>query len=152
MSEGRVLTIHLQGKFYRANETDAVVMHNVMHYKLNRQANGSLYCSFPENALVKVITKLRTVSISFRIYKPIPTDMLHVQNEQIFENNLYEQYMELEEEDLAYEFICRLCEMCEYATNQKNKPKGVKVTLDLENEEIRRIFLKIKQKLGEQIF
>ena len=152
MSEGRVLTLHLQGKFYRTNETDAVVLHNIMHYKLNRQANGTMYCGFPESALSKVITKLRTTLISYRIYKPTPTELLHIHSEQVFENNQYEQYMRLEEEDLAYEYVCRLCEMCEYASKQKDRPRGVKITLDLEDEETRHIFMKIKEKLGEHRF
>ena len=151
MDEGNVLILNLKGKFYRANERDAIILHNVMHYKLNHQVNGTVYCGFPENALVKVITRLHSLEISFRVYRPIPTDLLHIQKEELFENNQYEFFSELEEEDDAYQFISHICEMCDYASHEESRPKDVCITLDLGNADIREGFRKVKQILRERI-
>lgn len=149
-SAEEILTISLKGTFFRANERSAIVLHNIMRYKLNKQSNGIVYCGFPENALAKVMVRLNTVHVSYRIYRSTPEDMLHVQMEKMFEDNHYSDYSSLPDGERAYQFICRLCDMSDEAMKSKeSRPQGVRYVLDMEDKEIQDGFHLVKSYIEE---
>lgn len=147
----QILTLSLKGKFYRANEDCAITLHNIMHYKLNHQQNGIVYSGLPENALAKVLIKLDSLHVDYRVYRPLPDDMLHIYAEKHFDDNQYGKYCEMEDEDLAaYDFICRMCDMSDYAAgHKKDLPNGLQLVLDLDDPEIRENLYRVKRKMEE---
>lgn len=144
-----VLTLVLKGTFYRANEESSIVLHNVMHYKINHQRDGLMYCGFPESALMRVLAKLESHRISYRIYRPTSDDPLRVYKEKLFDDNRFQEYRELMDDgDIAYQFICHLCDLIDKA-ERSEKEEGVHYILDLEDQTVREKMLLVKQKLED---
>ena len=151
MENEKFLVIVKKGTFYRANEESGIALHNITRYKLNRVSNGKIYCGFPENALTKVLVKLKSCKVSYQVYAATAEDPNHLEKEQCFgEENRYEKYCVMESDDEIYQFISTVCDVCEFVEqNQKDKPKDLRFVLDLEDPEIRENFIRIKRKLWE---
>lgn len=149
----KVLTLSHKGIFYYAYEDDAIVIHNLMGYKLKKDsASSRLSCGFPEGTLAKVITKLSTLEISYRVYKSTKDNPVNMVKEELFSTNVnYEKFSKRAEFSEAYDFLCAICEKCkEYRDKQSQTIKGMKMVIDLEDEDAFRFFSMIKQKLEEK--
>ena len=153
MEANRILTLSHKGIFYYAYEDDAIVIHNLMGYKLKKDTgNSQLSCGFPENTLAKVISKLSMLEISYRVYKATKEDPVNKIKEEIFNNNVnYEKFCKRAEFSEAYDFLCMICDKSkEYQDKPASAVKGMKIVIDLADEDAFRYFSMIKQKLEEK--
>lgn len=153
MDANKVVTLSHKGVFYYAYEENAIVIHNLMGYKLKRDsANSQLSCGFPESALGKVISKLRIMEISYRVFKPTPENMLNKIKEEFFDNCMnYEKFSKRADFSEAYDYLCAICDKCkEYQDKPSETIKGMKMVIDLADEDAFRYFSMIKQKLDEK--
>lgn len=153
MEINKVVTLSHKGVFYYAYEENAIVIHNIMGYKLKKDsANSQLSCGFPESALAKVMAKLSMLEISFRVFKPTPENMVNKIKEELFDNNTnYEKFSKRADFSEAYDFLCAICEKSKEC---QDKPEqgfhGMKMVIDLSDEDVFRYFSMIKQKLIEK--
>ena len=153
METNKVVTLSHKGVFYYAYEENAIVIHNLMGYKLKQDsANSQLSCGFPESALGKVVAKLSMLEISYRVFKPTPENMVNKIKEELFDNNTnYEKFSKRADFSEAYDFLCAICDKCkEYQDKPSQTIKGMKMVIDLEDEDAFRYFSMIKQKLIEK--
>lgn len=150
---GRILTLSHKGIFYYAYETDAVVIHNLMGYKLTTASSSKqVSCGFPESTLIKVLQKLKTLEISYRVFKPTKDNPVNKIKEEIFpDNHNYEKFSKRSDFSEAYDFLSEICDKCrEYQNKPSKSMNGMKVVVDLESEEAFHYFSMIKQKLDEK--
>lgn len=151
MNEQTFLTISHKGLFYYAYDTDAIVLHNLMGYSLTNVPNGQIRCGFPDSALGKVLAKMNNLQISYRIYKGTKNNPLNVFLQRSFEDTEnYQKYSVRSDFSEAYDFLKELCIKCKEYQECKSRPfPGLKMTIDLEDENTYRYFSMIKEKIDQ---
>lgn len=144
----RVILTH-KGVFYYAYEKDAVVIHNLMGYKLTTVAENQLRCGFSEKSLGKVIAKLSSLQISYRVFNPTKEDRLRISMEKEYEDDSnYIKYSVKSDFSEAYDFLEEICKKCEeYQESKVSSSNGLRMVIDLEDENTYKYFLMIKNKL-----
>lgn len=132
--------ISLKGNFYHVYEEAAIVIHNLLGYKLRENAKGQISCGFPDTALGKVTIQLDRHEISYKVYKDMKGELMVLLGEKYFEDNAgFLKYSKQSSLDEAIDFINMLCEVHERGRNGKlSLGQGITAVLDLTDEEVGR--------------
>lgn len=165
MEKGQVMVLKHRGMFFRAEESDAVVLCNIMGYQLNREKSGKLFCGFPQKSLDKVADKLIEEHVSFLAVWPTKEDPERIVIEYEAPENRYDEYGEIGnleindigekkkrkeaklkkilEEEPEYEFLKWLCNTAEQ--------DGINCRINLSNHNIRKKLFQLKAWVDEKL-
>lgn len=134
------VVISFKGNFYYAYEESAIIIHNLLGYKLKESRTGNLSCGFPETALGKVTIQLNKNEISYQVYKDTKEQLMILLGEKHFDNpDNFIKFSKMSSIDEATEFINTLCEFHERAIEGKLfLGQGISATLNLADEEVGR--------------
>lgn len=147
-SVSTMVILSKHGKFYQAFGTDAAVLSHLTNYKLTKSNTSEPMCGFPEDALGKVVVRLKDNHISYRIFKGGKDDPLEIAQEVEFPDNRYKEFMFGDKYSDALEFFDRICNLCQSILRKgKGNLDGVDYKLDLTDESVCKNLLLIRDRL-----